>query len=128
MASNDGISAITPGAAPGNETGHQIQLGIRLQPVDHSDQPVFANFSFVQGAQGMLFLDFGFVEPNVVPAVARRARDGGKLPESVNGKLAARVVLGIDAATQLLQQLEHHLSGLKAQRARSGNVAEVGTH
>lgn len=128
MASSDGTSATTHGPASGNEAGRPIQLGVRLHPVDHSDQPVFANFSFIQGAQGMLFLDFGFLEPSVMPTVARRARDGGQLPESVNGKLAARVVLDMGAALQLLQQLEQHLSGLKAQAGRSGNVVEVGTH
>jgi hypothetical protein len=126
MASNDEMNSATSGAVA--EAQHQFQLNIRLQPVEHSDQPVFANFSFVQGAQGMLFLDFGFLEPSVMPSVARLARDGGKLPEMVNGKLAARVVLGLDAAAQLAQQLEQHLRGLKAQPQRPAAKAEVGAH
>jgi hypothetical protein len=116
------------GAATTADTGHQFQLGIRLQPVEQSDQPVFANFSFVQGAQGMLFLDFGFLEPSVMPSVLRLARGGGKLPETVSGKLAARVVLGLDAATQLAQQLEHHLRGMKAQAARPAASGQVASH
>jgi hypothetical protein len=112
----------------GAEPGHHFQLGIRLQPVDHSDQPVFANFSFVQGVQGMLFLDFGFLEPQVLPSVLRMAREGGKLPETVNGKLAARVVLSVDAAQQLVQQLEQHLRGARAPAVRAGAPAEVAAH
>jgi hypothetical protein len=122
-------SNATPSGEGGDAgTERHLQLGIRLQPVEHSDQPVFANFSFVQGAQGMLFLDFGFLEPSIMPSVLRVARDGGKLPEALNGKLAARVVLGLDAATQLAQQLEHHLRGLKAQAARPAATAQVAAH
>lgn len=112
MAATDGDSGMS---VAGADAGQRVQVGIRLQPVEQSDQPVFANFIFVQGAQGMVFLDFGFLEPSTMPSVLRLARDGGRLPEAVNGKLAARVVLGLDAASQLVQQLEHHLRGSKTQ-------------
>lgn len=112
----------------GAEAGQQFHLGIRLQPIENSDQPVFANFSFVQGAQGMLFLDFGFLEPRVLPSVMKLAREGGKLPETVNGKLAARVVLSPDAANQLLQQLEQQVRGVKPQQARPGMIPELAAH
>lgn len=106
-----GAASDSPAAAAGN----RLQLGIRLQPVEHSDQPVFSNFTVVQGAPGTVFIDFGFLEPNALPAVARLAQSGGKVPETINGRLACRIALGIDAAAQLAQQLEQHLRG--AQRA-----------
>ena len=98
-------------------TGQRLQLGIRLQPVNHSDQPVFSNFTVVQGAPGTVFIDFGFLEPSALPAVARLVQTGGKLPEIINGRLACRIALGLDAAAQLVQQLDQHLRGLQAQRA-----------
>ena len=116
--------AESEGTAGGGEKG--LQLGIRLQSVEGSDQPVFSNFTMVQGAPGMVFLDFGFLEPNALPSVIRAAQSGGKVPESIGGKLAARVVLGLDSAVQLVQQLEQHLRSLKAQSERA--AAEKAQH
>lgn len=99
--------------------GQQLQLGIRLQAVEHSDQPVFANFTMVQGAPGMVFVDFGFLEPAALPSVIRAAQKGGKVPEAINGKLSARLVLGLDAAAQLAQQLQQHLRGLQEQAKKA---------
>jgi hypothetical protein len=90
----------------------RLQLGLRLQPVDGSDQPLFSNFTVVQAAPGMVFVDFGFLEPAALPGLARLAKSGGKMPESINGRLACRVVLGLDAAVQLTRQLEQQLKGL----------------
>ena len=87
----------------------RLQVGLRLQPVNHSEQPIFSNFTLVQGAPGVVFLDFGFLEPTALPAIARLAKSGGKMPDSIDGRLACRVVLGTDVAAQLAQQLTQHL-------------------
>jgi hypothetical protein len=113
----------TPVAAARDDSGGGVgekgfHLGIRLQPVEHSDQPVFSNFAMVQGASGMVFLDFGFLEPSVLPTVVRLAQKGGELPETVNGRLAARVVLGLDAAAQLARQLDQYLRSVSEQAQR----------
>ena len=94
-----------------------LHLGLRLQSANQSDQPVFSNFTTVQGAPGMVFLDFGFLEPATLPSLARLAKSGGKMPESINGRLACRVVLGLDAAMQLTRQLEAHMKNLATQAA-----------
>lgn len=104
----------TLAAGETSAAGQRVQLGIRLQPVNHSEQPVFSNFTAVQGAPGTVFIDFGFLDPSVMPAVAQAARSGGKLPETVNGGLACRIALGVDVAAQLAQQLEQHLRNLRA--------------
>ena len=92
-----------------------LHLGLRLQSANQSDQPLFSNYTTVQGAPGMVFLDFGFLEPATMPSLARLAKSGGKMPESINGRLACRVVLGLDAAVQLVRQLDAHLKGLATQ-------------
>ena len=96
------------------ESAHRVQLGIRLQPANHSEQPVFSNFTAVQPAPGVMFIDFDFLEPGVLPSVFRAAQSGSKLPESVNGRLATRVVLGLDAAAHLAQQLNQQLRAIRA--------------
>ena len=94
-----------------------IGLNIRLAPIDNSDQPAFANFTRVSGAPGMVFVDFGFLEPAALDALSRLARSGGKIPENLNGKLAVRVALGFDTLAALHQQLGQVVAGLKAQSA-----------
>ena len=92
-------------------------LGIRLMPVDNSDQPVLANYAIVNVAPGMAFIDFGFLEPSLLAAIPRVASQGGKLPQSVNGKLAVRVAMGYDAVAGLHQQLGRVLASLRAASA-----------
>jgi hypothetical protein len=112
MAQNQESTTDAPSAS---NAAQRVQLGIRLQPAGDSDKPVFANFTVVQGAPGTVFVDFGFLEPNVLPALARQVKSGGKMPESINGRLACRVALGVDTAVQLAQQLGHYLTSLQAE-------------
>lgn len=114
-----------PAAAPAEEAkGQRRGLGIRLMPAGNSDQPVVSNYTALNVAPGMVFIDFGFLEPAMLTALPRVARQGGKLPESVNGKLAVRVAMGYDAVANLHQQLSQLLKGMRDARekqAKSGN-------
>ena len=94
-----------------------VGLNIQLAPVDNSDQPVLANFTHLNGAPGMVFVDFGFLEPAALDALSRLARSGGKIPETLTGKLAVRVALGYDTLAALHQQLGQVVAGLRAQNA-----------
>jgi hypothetical protein len=87
-------------------SGKTQSLGIRLAAVENSDQPVFANYTSLNVAPGTVFIDFGFLEPGMLTALPRVARQGGKLPESINGKLAVRVALGYDTLQGLKQQID----------------------
>jgi len=107
-------------------TTQRVQLGMRLQPMNNSDQPIFSNFTMVQGAPGTVFVDFGFLEPSVMPALARQVRSGGKVPEAIDGRLACRVALGLDAAAQLAQQLNQHLRSVQAQVQQAAKARETG--
>lgn len=90
----------------------RTSMGIRLVPVGDSDQPVVANYTALNPASGMVFIDFGFLEPAMLAALPRVAKEGGKLPESVNGRLAVRVAMGYDALTNLHQQTARLLQGM----------------
>jgi hypothetical protein len=94
-------------------------LGIRLVPVENSDLPVTANYAQVNVLPGVAFVDFGFLEPSVLSALPRVAKQGGKLPESINGKLAVRVAMGYETAASLHQQLGRVLLGVTAAAAAS---------
>ncbi len=90
---------------------------LKLIPSNHSDAPVLANTSMVVPAAGFVYLDFGFVEPGVVPALEQLARNGSKLPEQIEGRLAARVALSLDVVQQLYQQLGSVLQRLQQAQA-----------
>jgi len=102
-------------------------LNIRLAPVGNSDQPMLANFTRLNGAPGMVFVDFGFLEPAALSALSQVARSGGKIPETLTGKLAVRVALGYDTLAALHQQLGQVIAGLSAQRAEKAAPAKMDT-
>ena len=97
-------------------------MGVRLAPAGNSDQPVVANYTALNVSPGMVFLDFGFLEPGMLAALPRVAKQGGKLPERLNGKLAVRGAMGYDAMANLHQQLGRVLAGLSdaAGKGRKG--------
>jgi hypothetical protein len=111
-----------PAATAADTTaGTRQRLAVRLAPVDNSDQPVLANYAVVNPAPGMAFIDFGFLEPGLLAAIPRVAKQGGKLPQSVNGKLAVRVAMGYDGLAGLYQQLGRVLVRFRASSQEKPN-------
>lgn len=102
----------TGAPAPG-KPDKPVGMGVHLAPVDNSDQPVVANYTALNISPGMVFVDFGFLEPGMLAALPRVAKQGGKLPERLNGKLVVRVAMGYDAMANLHQQLGRALAGLR---------------
>jgi hypothetical protein len=88
-------------------------IGVRLVPTGDSDLPTLSNFARVQVSASGVLVDFGFIEPAGLDALARTARAGGKMPEAVNGRLAARFALTPDALVALHQQLGQAIAGLR---------------
>ena len=99
------------------QTAQPTALNVKLASRDHADQPVMANYSAVNVAQGVAYLDFGFIEPALLAAVARAAQENKPLPKEVQGRLASRVALPLDALVRLHQQLQQMLVGLQRHRA-----------
>ena len=114
------IAATGAATIPGEKT-----LPLRLVPVGNSDQPIVANYTALNVSPGMVFVDFGFIEPSMLSALPRLAREGGKMPESLNGKLAARVALGYDAVAQLHQQLGRVLTSLSEAASKAAQAKKT---
>lgn len=108
------------GAPAQGKPDKPVGMGIHLVPVENSDQPVVANYTALNISPGMVFVDFGFLEPGMLAALPRVAKEGGKLPETLNGKLAVRVAMGYDAVANLHQQLGRVLVGLSAAASKGG--------
>ena len=96
-------------------SARRMQVGLRLSPGEQSTQPLFCNFSGVTTAGGLLLLEFGFLEPGGLNAVAKAARAGANPPDAINGQRICRLVLPPDTAAQLAQQL----NGLLANAAKA---------
>ena len=108
-------------AAPAPAAASQSKsMSVRLVPVGNSDQAIVANYSSINLAPSMAFIDFGFLEPAVLSSLPRLARSGAKMPEKLNGRLAVRVAVGYDSLAGLHQQIGQVLKSLNTARAAAG--------
>ena len=86
-----------------------VAVNVRLKSDGKADQPTHVNYSHVGLAQGLAYVDFGFLEPAVLGAVAQRAQKGETRPKHLEGTRAVRVALPGDALVRLYQQSERVL-------------------
>jgi hypothetical protein len=90
-----------------------IALNVRLKPSDSSAHPRAANYTNVGIAQGIAYLDFGFIEPALLAAIAKTAKDGQAAPKGLDGHLVTRVAMDVGALARLHQQIQQVLVGLR---------------
>jgi hypothetical protein len=90
-----------------------IALNVRLKPSEPSAHPLAANYTNVGVAQGVAYLDFGFIEPALLVAIAQTAKDGNAAPKGLEGHVVTRVAMPIDNLAQLHQQLQQVLMSLR---------------
>lgn len=89
------------------------QVSIRMQQDEQNGQPIYSNFTSVQGGQGVVMIDFGFLDPQTIRTLNQMIRAGEKTPAAINAKMSCRVAVSMDAAAHLVQQL-NQLLGRKA--------------
>lgn len=90
---------------------------VKLTPADHADHPIMANYTGIHVAPGIAYVDFGFLEPALLGALAREARAGKRVPAAVEGKLVARIAVGYDT----LQTLHAHMQAILKGTARTAS-------
>jgi hypothetical protein len=96
-----------------------IALNVRLKPSEASAHPSATNYTNVGVAQGIAYLDFGFIEPSLLAAIAKTAKDGQAAPKGLDGHLVTRVAIDIGSLARLQQQIQQVLVGLRdAQKAK----------
>ena len=67
-------------------------------------------------AQGIAYLDFGFIEPALFAAIAKTAKDGPAVPKGLDGTLVTRVAMGVDVLARLHQQIQQVLVSMRTAR------------
>lgn len=95
-----------------------LAVNVRLKSIGDADQPTLANYSHVSLAQGLAYVDFGFLEPGILGAVAQRAQKGETLPKQLEGTRTVRVALPIDAVIRLHQQLQQMIASLQPPKSK----------
>jgi hypothetical protein len=86
-----------------------IALNVRLKPSESSAHPRATNYTNVGVAQGIAYVDFGFIEPTLLAAIAKTAKDGQSAPKGLEGSLVTRVAMGVDVLARLQQQIQQVL-------------------
>lgn len=106
------------GGSPTQNGDKSVAVTVRLQSVGDADQPTLANYSQASLAQGLAYIDFGFLEPGVIGAVAQRAQRGETVPTQVVGTRAVRVALPFDTVLRLHQQLQQIVGSLQPLKSK----------
>lgn len=96
-----------------NPSDKIIALNVRLKASEPSAHPRATNYTNVGVAQGIAYLDFGFIEPTLLAAIAKTAKDGQPAPKGLDGMLVARVAMGVDVLARLHQQIQQVLISLQ---------------
>ena len=71
-----------------------IALNVRLKPSESSANLRATSHTDVGLAQGIADVDFGFIEPALLAAIAKTAKDGQAVPKGLDGTLVTRVATG----------------------------------
>ena len=90
-----------------------IRLNVRLKPSEPSAHPRATNYTNVSVAQGIAYFDFGFIEPALLAAVAKTAKDGQAAPKGLDGHLVTRVAMDVGTLARLQQQIQQVLVGFR---------------
>lgn len=101
-----------------------IALKVRLNPSDSSAHPRVTNYTTVGVAQGMAYLDCGFIEPALLASVAKAAKDGPAALKRLGGHLVARVAMDVNALAHLHQQIQQVLVGVRDARKPTAKGSE----
>ncbi len=91
-------------------------VNVRLKPSEPSAHPLATNYTNVGVAQGIAYVDFGFIEPALLGAIAKTAKDGQAAPKAIDGQLVARVAMGVDVLARLHQQIQQVLVNMREAR------------
>jgi hypothetical protein len=100
----------------GEAKENTLSLNVRLKPSESSAQPRAMNYTNVGVAQGIAYFDFGFIEPTLLAAIAKTAKDDQAPPKGLEGALVTRVAMSVDVLARLHQQIQQVLVSLRDAR------------
>ena len=66
--------------------------------------------------KGVAYLDFWFIEPTLLAAIAKIRKDSQAAPKALDGHLITRAAMDISALARVQQQIQHILVDLRDTR------------
>jgi hypothetical protein len=96
--------------------GQTIPLNVRLKAGESSVRPLATNYTNVGVARGIAYVDFGFIEPALLGAIAKKAKEGQAAPKGLEGVLVTRVAMSVDVLARLHQQIQQVLVSVRDAR------------
>ena len=92
-----------------------MKINIKMQQGEHTGQPIYSNFTAVQSGQGVVLVDFGFLDPQTINVLNRMAQSGEQAQEqkTVNARMSCRIAISPEAAGQLTRQLSQLLQNAR---------------
>ncbi len=89
----------------GTSPSDLTQIKIAMQQSEQAGQPIYANFSTVQSGQGVVIIDFCYLDSQTINAVNQMIKSGEKTPHNITANVSCRVAISPNAANQLMRQL-----------------------
>ncbi len=86
------------------------QINVQMHWAGNTGQPVYSNFATASAAQGVVIVDFGFIDPGAANAVNQALKSGEKISQTLDAKLTFRMSLNPETAHKLSQQLSQVLA------------------
>jgi hypothetical protein len=81
-----------------------FSLNVHLKPSESSAHPRTTNHTNVGVAQGIAYLDFGFIEPSLLAAIAKTAKDDQAEPKGLKDALVTRVAMSVDVLARCISR------------------------
>ena len=108
-----------------NEANDKVlALNVRLKSNDSSAHPRAVNYTNVGVAQGIAYVDFGFIEPLLLGAIAKTTKNGQAAPKGIEGQLVTRVAMGVDVLARLHQQIQQVMMSMRDARVVKNERAD----
>ncbi len=98
-------------------TDQTLALNVRLKPSEPTAHPKATNYTNVGVAQGIAYVDFGFIEPTLLRAIVKSAKDRQAAPKGLEGHLVT-VAMSVDVLARLHQQIRQVLVTMREARMK----------
>lgn len=92
-----------------SDAGRALQVKVSMQEGEYTGQPIYSNLTSAQSGQGVVMVDFGFLDPQTMQLLNQKIASGEKISNTITAKMSCRMAVSVDAANQLSQQLNQLL-------------------
>ncbi len=101
----------------------QMQVNVKMQQGEQTGQPIYSNFTVAHPGQGVVFVDFGFLDPQTIHTINRIAQSGDN-SKTVNARMSCRMAISLEAANQLTRQLNQLLQVTRKAQSQHQNESK----